>query len=49
MKKKVETVRLEMVLPKHLKDSLKEISEKKGISMSEYIKDTLKAAIARDS
>jgi hypothetical protein len=38
--------RLQIVLPKWLKDELKKAAADKGISMGEYIKDTLKASLA---
>ena len=37
--------RLQIVLPKWLKDELKKAAEIKGISMGEYIKDALKMSL----
>jgi len=44
----MKSIRLQLVLPVWLKDALKEASEKKGISMSEYIKDALKEKLKQD-
>jgi hypothetical protein len=38
----IKTVRLQIVLPKYLKNELLKASVNMGISMSEYIKDALK-------
>ena len=43
-----ETERFNMVLPKWLKDAIKEAAELKGVGMSEYVKDALKDAVKRD-
>lgn len=37
--------RLQMVLPKWLKDELKKAADLKGVSMGEFIKDTLKSSL----
>ena len=41
--------RLQIVLPKWLKDALKIAADDKGISMGEYIKDTLKSSLSADT
>lgn len=46
---KTKSVRLEFVLPGWLKAKLLERSEEMGISMAEYIKDTLKCSVISDS
>lgn len=38
--------RLQIVLPKWLKDELKKAADDKGISMGEYIKDVLKMSLS---
>lgn len=43
-----EIERFNMVLPKWLKDAIKEAAELKGVGMSEYVKDALKDAVKRD-
>ena len=43
-----ETERFNMVLPKWLKEAIKEAAELKGVGMSEYVKDALKEAVKRD-
>ena len=40
-----DTVRFQLVLPKWLKDALSDKAKKKGVSMGEYIKDSLKKTI----
>jgi predicted HicB family RNase H-like nuclease len=45
----MKSERLEIVIPKWLKDAVKEAAKSKGISMAEYIKDTLKNAVKADS
>lgn len=47
--KQMKSERLEIVIPKWLKDAVKEAAKRKGISMAEYIKDTLKAAVQADA
>jgi len=44
----MKSIRLQIVLPKWLKTALEVASEKKGISMGEYIRDALKAQLERD-
>lgn len=44
-----EIERFNMVLPKWLKDAIKEAAELKGVGMSEYVKDALKDAVKRDT
>jgi predicted HicB family RNase H-like nuclease len=41
--------RLNMVIPAWLKAEAQRIAKSKGISLSEYIKDTLKSAVIADS
>jgi len=38
----INTARLDLVIPRKLKDKLKAAAEDKGISMSEFVKDALK-------
>ena len=45
----IDTVRLQLVLPRWLKDEVNKLAKEKGISMSEFIKDSLKEATARES
>jgi metal-responsive CopG/Arc/MetJ family transcriptional regulator len=40
--------RLQIVIPKWLKDELKQAADDKGISMSEFIKDSLKNILDRE-
>ena len=40
--------RLQIVIPKWLKDELKQDADDKGISMSEFIKDSLKSILDRE-
>jgi len=40
--------RLQIVIPKWLKDELKQAADDKGISMSEFIKDSLKSILDRE-
>lgn len=44
-----ESERLTFICPKWLKDAIKEVAAAKGINMSEFIKDSLKEATARES
>jgi metal-responsive CopG/Arc/MetJ family transcriptional regulator len=44
---KIKTVRLQIVLPEWLKKELEHASEELGVSMSEFIKDALKAKLNR--
>lgn len=37
-----------MVLPQWLKDAIKVHADRKNVSMSEYVKDAIKAAVAKD-
>ena len=41
-------VRLDILLPAWLKDTLKELSAEKGLTPSEYIRDVLKAHVAKE-
>lgn len=41
--------RLQIVIPKWLKGELKTAADNKGISMAEYIKDTLKSSLSADT
>jgi predicted DNA binding CopG/RHH family protein len=41
--------RFELLMPEWLKTAVKEAADKKGVTMSEYIKDTLKYALSRNS
>ena len=43
-----EAERFNMVLPKWLKEAVKQAAESKGVGMSEYVKDVLKDAVKRD-
>lgn len=43
-----DSERFNMVLPKWLKDAIKEAAEVKGVGMSEYVKDVLKDAVKKD-
>lgn len=45
----MKSERLEIVIPKWLKDAIREAAANKGITMSEYVKDTLKCAVITDS
>ncbi len=40
--------RLDMLCPKWLKDELKKMADEKGISLSDYIRDVLKAHLLED-
>jgi metal-responsive CopG/Arc/MetJ family transcriptional regulator len=40
--------RLQIVIPKWLKDELKQAADDKSISMSEFIKDSLKSILDRE-
>ena len=44
-----EPERLTFICPKWLKDAIKEAAAAKGINMSEFIKDSLKEATAREN
>ena len=44
-----ESERLTFICPKWLKDAIKEAAAAKGINMSEFIKDSLKEATAREN
>jgi hypothetical protein len=43
-----ESERLTFICPKWLKDELKQAADDKGISMSEFIKDSLKSILDRE-
>jgi hypothetical protein len=45
----MKQTRFQLVIPQWLKDELIKASEAKGISMSEYIKDTLKSSLSADT
>jgi hypothetical protein len=40
--------RLDMSAPAWLKESLRELALKKGVSLSDYIRDVLKAHVAKE-
>lgn len=42
-----DSERFNMVLPKWLKDAVTELAKKKGVSLSEFIKDLLKREVER--
>lgn len=44
-----QTERFDMAIPTWLKEAVKVIAERKGISVSEYVKDLLKEAVTKDS
>lgn len=44
----VASERFNMVLPRWLKDAIKECADRSGVSMSEYVKDALKSAVTAD-
>jgi len=43
-----DTVRFQLVLPRWLRDEVLQASSEKGISMSEFIKDSLKYTLERE-
>jgi predicted HicB family RNase H-like nuclease len=45
----MKQTRFQLVIPQWLKDELVKAAESKGISMSEYIKDTLKSSLSADT
>jgi hypothetical protein len=44
----IDTVRFQLVLPKWLKDVVSNKADEKGVSMGEYIRDSLKKTIDDD-
>jgi len=44
----MKTSRIYLVAPDWLKEAMQQIAQDKGISMSEYIKDTMKEAVKKD-
>lgn len=45
---KIDTVRFQLVLPRWLRDEVQTVANEKGISMSEFIKDSLKSQLERE-
>jgi hypothetical protein len=45
----MKSERVYLVMPAWLKESAQDIAKSKGITLSEYIKDALKSAVATDS
>jgi len=44
----MKSERLYLVVPAWLKESMKEIADSKGITLSEYIKDSMKVKVKED-
>jgi len=45
----MKSERLHLVLPAWLKKAIKDCSDERGVSMSEFIKDVLKDAVKREN
>ena len=45
----VASERLTFICQKWLKDELKRVAAERGVTMSEYIKDTLKSSLSADT
>lgn len=45
---KKDTVRFQLVLPRWLRDEVRQFAENKGVSMGELIKDSLKSYLERE-
>lgn len=43
-----QSERFSMVLPKWLKDAITDLAKKKGVSLSEYVKDLLKREVLEE-
>jgi hypothetical protein len=45
---KIKTARFHMLLSEYLKEELKILAEKRGVSASEYVQDLIKEAVFKD-
>lgn len=44
----MKSSRIYLVAPEWLKQAMQEVADSKGITLSEYIKDTMKGAVKQD-
>lgn len=45
----MKSERVHLVMPSWLKEAAQQMAESKGITLSEYIKDTLKSSLSADT